>query len=90
MNTVSAGAGYSSRVRLRLERNGEIIPLAQVAPEWIMPVQPRDLPPCEAHVVVQVDGVDHPRRVYLPEGMSVSRSKAEIADVGHNRTPSPM
>lgn len=61
---------HSAVVRLWLECSGKTIPLAQVAPDWVIPREPRLLPPGEAVVVVEIDG--HPRRrpVFLPQGMS--------------------
>ena len=61
--------GYSARVRLRLECGGWVVPLAQVAPDWIIPSEGRELPPSYGEVVVDVDGREQRRWVYLPDGM---------------------
>ena len=79
MNPV--GNKYSSNVRLRLECDGAIIPLAQVAPDWIMPVQPVDLPPCEVDIVIQVDGVEDRRQMRLTNGMSVDDTVVSVSEL---------
>jgi len=66
----SNGFGYSAQVRLRLECGGQAVPLSHVAPDWIMPAQPRDLPPGPGEIVTVVDGQEHRRSVFLDQGMS--------------------
>lgn len=72
-------ASYSAKVRLRLEHAGGIVPLAQVAPDWIIPAQPCEVPPGEADVDVEVDGHEHRRRVHLDQGISNSREPVPIS-----------
>ncbi len=64
----SIPTGYSAKVRLWLEYRGNQIPLGQVAPDWVMPVDRCELDACEVIVVVEVDGVENRRRVALPVG----------------------
>ena len=70
--------GYSAKVRLWLECEGEIIPLAQVAPDWIMPDRSCDLPASKGVVVVEVDGIEHRRPVLLPEGISADSTRVNV------------
>lgn len=46
-----------------------------------MPMRPTDLPPCEADLVIQVDGVDHRRRMRLPDGMSAEDKVVMVSEV---------
>ena len=61
---------FSSRVRLRLERGNEVINLAQVAPDAIMMAEPSEMSAGEVTVIVQINGIDYPRQVILPDGIS--------------------
>jgi len=70
MATHQDRSGYSADVRLSLECGDTVMPLAQVAPDWIIPVQARDLPPTTGTVVISVDGRQHRHGVFLPRGMS--------------------
>jgi len=63
------GTSYSAQVQLRLECNGQTIQLSQVAPDWVIPVEPCNLPPSEAEIVTEVDGQEHRRSVFLSDGM---------------------
>ena len=63
-----------------MELAEEVIPLAQVAPEWVIPEQPRDLPSGEAVIVVEIDGRRHRRAVALVDGMSVSSTFVRVQD----------
>jgi hypothetical protein len=70
MNRISEMPGYSATVRLRLVFAEQIVSLAQVAPEWVIARSPVELPAGNAQVVVEVDGQEFKREVYLPEGMT--------------------
>ncbi len=70
MNRIHENPGYSATVRLNLVFSGGVVPLEQVAEIWIIPRKSVVLPPGEAQVVVEVDGRESKRNVYLPEGMS--------------------
>jgi hypothetical protein len=70
MNRIHENPGYSATVRLNLVYAGGVVPLEQVAGDWVIPEKSVVLPPGEAQVVVEVDGRESKRNVYLPEGMS--------------------
>lgn len=70
MNRLHESPGYSATVRLSLVYGGGVIPLEQVAGDWIIAEKSIVLPPGEAQVVVEVDGRESKRKVYLPEGMT--------------------
>lgn len=72
---------YSSSVRLWLKGAGQVISLAQVAPDWVIPAEPMDLPPCDVDVVVWVDGEEDVRRMHLPEGRSPSGEKVRVITI---------
>jgi len=66
--------------------SGWNIPLAQVAPDWIIPAQPCEVPPGDADVVVEVDGHQHRRRVHLDHGI---RNSCEPVPISTRATANP-
>lgn len=72
---------YSSCVRLSLEGAGQTVRLSQVAPDWVIPSQPMDLPSCDVAVIVWVDGDTDVRRMHLPNGKSASGDKVRIVTI---------
>jgi hypothetical protein len=75
------GNRYSSSVRLRLEGAGQVIRLAQVAPDWVIPAEPMNLPACDVDVVVWVDGEEDVRHMHLPHGRSASGEKVRVTSI---------
>jgi hypothetical protein len=54
------------------------ITLAQAGSTFVIPVEAIDLPPCDAQIVVIVDGRVHRRKVKLAYGLSKHRREAMI------------
>ncbi len=78
MNTPITSSSYSAHVELELIWRGGRMALGQVAGDWIMARTPCDLEPCDAMVIVTVDGVPQHRHVHLPQGMSKHISKTPV------------
>ncbi len=76
-DTAFGGPPYSADIDLWLECEHGRIPLSHTAPDFVISATPRDLPRCEADVVVSVDGKAHRRRVVLC-GMSVDEPRSAI------------
>ena len=70
--------GYSPKVRLWLECPTGNIQLSHVAPDWVIPQEPITLPPMHGVVVVEVDGVEHRRSVFLAEGISIDSRRVNV------------
>jgi len=77
----SSGIGHSPRVRLWLESAGRVITLSQVAPDWVIPASPIQLPPGRGVVVSELDGRAYRRHVTLPEGMSAPVAKTPVVEL---------
>ena len=60
--------GYSADVCLVLVVAGRTVPLWQIGPNSITLRDPVELPPCEAEIVMYVDGDERRWRVFLPYG----------------------
>ena len=67
---------YSSTVQLELHAHGQIFPLAEIGPDSVYLREPAALPPCEAEVIMLIDGHQRTWRVFLPDGLSLSSKLA--------------
>ncbi len=72
--------GHSGDIKLNLRVNGHIVELAQIAPEHVVARNPMDLSPCDAEVVMELDGKEHRWPVLLQDGMSKSIPRTRILD----------
>jgi hypothetical protein len=52
--------------------------LAQIGPHYVIVAKPQNLPPCDAEVVMLVDGTEKRWPVRLVEGLCISTQKAAI------------
>jgi hypothetical protein len=71
--------GYSSTVRGWLEAGGHRFPLAQVGPNFCIIRDNVTTPPTGAELVIEVDGDERRKRVFLPAGISESFTVVEFA-----------
>lgn len=69
---------YSADVRLHLVANGHVVPLSHVSQDFLILDAAADMPPCDAEVVVTVDGREHRRRVHLEDGLSKASQRVRI------------
>lgn len=72
--------GYSAKVRLTLLVEEASLDLAEIGPELIYLRHPIDLPPCDATILMTVDGREHRWKVYLPDGLSANAREARTCD----------
>jgi hypothetical protein len=77
----SGQSGYSADVRMRLLLNGASVPLAQLGPDFVLVDAPVEHGPCEATIVVTIDGQERRWTVRLPAGMSAGSKTVVIAPV---------
>jgi hypothetical protein len=61
---------YSAEVRLRLEAQGKSWPLAKIGKNHVVPAGELELPPCDAVIVMTVDGNERRWDVRLVDGAS--------------------
>ena len=72
------GSAYSADVALWLECEHGQFPLAQVSRTFVVPATPQNIPPCNARVVVSVDGRRHEYDVLLVDGLRPDQDEATI------------
>jgi len=70
---------YSSDVRLRLEADGRSWPLAKLGPDHFVPSEQFELQPCDAEIVMTVDGAERRWKVRIPEGVCIFKSATRIS-----------
>ena len=78
----------SALVTLELRAAGLCVPLAQAAHDFAIPVESVDLPPCEAEIVMTVDGKSTRLPVYLHEGGQAGRRRIALSKSAGTK-PSP-
>ena len=69
---------YSADVRLRLEAGGRTWPIAKLGPDHFVPSGRLDLPPCNADIVLTVDGKERRWSVQLIDGACPLDSEVRI------------
>lgn len=69
---------YSSDVSLHLEAEGQVWPLAKIGPDHVVPRERFDLPPCDAEIVMTVDGDERRWRVRLVRGVCYFDSTVRV------------
>jgi hypothetical protein len=67
--SASAATGYSSQVRLHLVVGGRTLQLAEIAPDSLYLRELISIPPCDADVVMHLDGHERRWSVFLPDGI---------------------
>lgn len=62
-------ADYSPDVQLRLEAQGSSWPIAKLGPDYFVPVKGFELNPCDARIVMSVDGEENTWLVRIVHGV---------------------
>jgi hypothetical protein len=70
--------GYAAEVKLWMSCAGRILQLSHVSTTSVIAREPIDLDPCDADVVVSVDGRESSRPVRLVHGMRRDTPKTQI------------
>ncbi|MCG8421711.1 MAG: hypothetical protein MJE77_27650 [Proteobacteria bacterium] len=71
---------YSADVNLLLIVGERQFALSQIGPDDIVVQHPSELPPCDAELIMQLDGERHNWLVTLVDGMSATSPVVRIAD----------
>ena len=72
--------GYSSAIRGWLVAGGRRLALAQVGPDHCVVRRSVATPPIEAELVIEIDGDERRRRVFLQDGISEDSTFVKFAD----------
>ena len=81
MAQLTRPAAYSADVKIRLQCADRTIELSQAAPNWIIVKVPTELAPCEAEIVLEIDGSPSSRRVFLPDGIKLDSDLIRVIPV---------
>ena len=66
---ITSSGGYSSHVELFLNIADKRLRLGQVGPEYCILREAAEFPPCEAEILILVDGEKSRVPVHLPRGI---------------------
>ncbi len=73
--------GHSAEVRMHLRLNGQVLPIAQLGPDFLVLKDPIDHPSADAEIDLTIDGVEDRWRVHLIEGLAIEKRKATLRPV---------
>jgi hypothetical protein len=80
MNTLDTHAiGHSATVHMQLFVNGDVLPIAQLGPNFLVLKNPIDHPPVDAEITLCIDGHEDRWRVRLPDGIHSGWRKTAIS-----------
>jgi hypothetical protein len=71
--------GHSAKVQIQLFVNGQMLPVAQLGPDFLVLREPTDHPPAEAEIAMWVDGRESRWPVRLVNGIAAGQRKTRIA-----------
>ncbi len=69
MLDLGIGTDYSPKLRMWLEANGRTWPIAKLGPDHFVPTAGFELSPCDARIVMTVDGEEHYWQVRIVDGV---------------------
>jgi hypothetical protein len=78
---IASPTSYSSRVELFLDLQTQLLPVAQVGPDYCLLREPIALPPQNAEMVVIVDGQASRSLIYLTRGATVASRRIDFTPV---------
>jgi hypothetical protein len=64
---------------MELRINGHVLPIAQMAPGFLVLTHPFEYPPADGEVFLRIDDSASNWRVHLIEGISPERRKTRVA-----------
>lgn len=70
--------GHSATVRMHAVAKGQRFEVAQVGPDFMIATESIELPPTTVDLVVQIDGQEKRRRLYLPDGVRKTVTRTPI------------
>ncbi|MDB5386473.1 MAG: hypothetical protein JWM11_2119 [Planctomycetaceae bacterium] len=78
---ITAVKSHSAIVTMELYAGNVRVPLAQLGPDFAIPVEAVELQPCEAEIVMTIDGVMTRMRVFLQDGMTADRRRVPLSKI---------
>ena len=85
MGPVVLSKDYSSDVVLQLIVGERVFELARTGPGYVVMEEPVELPPCDAELLMSVDGRMHRWSVFLDQGAVPFESRVNIASATYIR-----
>jgi hypothetical protein len=79
VQNVNSGS-YSADIHMELRLNGDVLPIAQLGPDFLILKTPVDHPPAEAEIRMSIDGHEQRWLVRLLEGLSAVVRRTRITE----------
>lgn len=73
--------GHSAEVRMWMVVEERTIPLAQMAPDFVILQEPQQIPPCRVDMFLSVDGHLENWPAHLPKGVQPHLERTPIARI---------
>ena len=73
--------GHSAEVQMHLVLNGSILPLSHLGPNYVRLRESAEVPPCDAQIVLVIDGHESRWPVHLPEGLQPGHGRIPVEKV---------
>lgn len=73
--------GYSANVKIELLLNGFVLPVAQLARDFLILRAPAQHDSAEAEVVLTVDQEEMRWRVWLPDGLNTHQERVRLEKI---------
>ena len=77
----ASATSHSADVQLVLKVGTKIYELGQIGPDAVFFASETELPPCDAEVIMTIDGREHRRQVTLPEGANPQSRSARVTNL---------
>jgi hypothetical protein len=81
MSLSSPSSGYSPPIRVTLEIGSESLPVAELAPSYLVLRSARPMGPANGTVVLNVDGRSTRYAVVLPQGINPTVERQPLIDL---------
>jgi hypothetical protein len=73
--------GHSAEVQMHLVLNGPTLPISHLGPNYLRLKEPAELAPCDAQIVLVIDGHESRWPVHLPEGLQRDHGRIPVERV---------
>jgi hypothetical protein len=72
---------HSAEVQMHLVLNGCTLAVSQMGPDYLRLREPAEAPPCDAQIVLVIDGHESRWLVHLPEGIRPEHGRIPVEKI---------
>lgn len=82
MNFTREEVGHSANVRMNLVFNGSSFAISHLGPDYVRLQDAVEMPPCDAQIVMVIDGHESRWPVHLPQGLHPGPKRIPVEKIG--------